>query len=70
MSGLLPAITGGLVRAIIPFAAAKGIDLDNEQAEQIVQGLVVLATVAWSAWQKLRQRDKVEKAAVTGVVPA
>lgn len=52
MGGLLPAMTGGLVRALIPFAAAKGIDLDNDQAEQIVQGLVVALTVAWSAFNK------------------
>lgn len=69
MNGLLPAITGGIVRALVPFLAAKGVDMDNDQAEQVVQGLIVAATVAWSAWQKLRQKAKVEDAAMTGVVP-
>lgn len=69
MNGLLPAITGGIVRALIPFAAAKGIDLDNEQAEQLVQAGVVLLTIAWTVIQKVGQRDKVKQAAVTGIVP-
>ena len=51
------------------YLVPKGIDLDNNQAEQIIQGLIVLATVGWSAWQKLRQRDKVTTAAATGIVP-
>lgn len=62
MSGLLPAMTGGLVRALIPFAAAKGIDLDNDQAEQIVQGLIVVATVAWSAFNKWQADSKLKDA--------
>lgn len=66
MGGLLSAMTGGLVRALIPFAAAKGIDLDNDQAEQIVQGLVVVATVAWSAFGKWQADQRVKVAAATG----
>lgn len=62
MSGLLPAITGGAVRALVPFLAAKGIDLDNDQAEQIVQGLIVALTVAWSAWRKVEADAKLKDA--------
>lgn len=66
MNGLLPAITGGIVRALIPFAAAKGIDLDNDQAEQLVQGAFVVLTVLWSVFQKFSQHEKVEQAAASG----
>lgn len=68
MNGLLPAISGGIVRALIPFFAAKGIDLDNDQAEQLVQGAVVLLTIAWTVIQKIGQQAKVKEAAATGLV--
>jgi len=66
MNSLLPSITGGIVRALIPFAAAKGIDLDNDQAEQLVQGGIELFTVLWSVFQKFSQHEKVEQAAADG----
>lgn len=69
MTGLLPAITGGIVRALMAFAAGHGVELGNDQAEVIVQGLLAAGTVGWTVIQKIGQKAKVEKAAVTGVVP-
>lgn len=69
MSGLLPAITGGIVRALMAFAAGHGVELGNDQAETIVQGLLAAGTVVWTVVQKTRADAKVKHAAATGIVP-
>lgn len=68
MSGLLPAITGGLVRALMAFAAGHGIELGNDQAETVVQAVLAVVPVVWTIVQKMRQQDKVKHAALTGIV--
>ena len=69
MSGLLPAITGGVVRTLMAFAAGHGIELGNDQAETIVQALLAMGSVAWTVVQKTRADQKVKQAAATGIVP-
>lgn len=69
MTGLLPAITGGVVRALMAFAAGHGVELGNDQAELIVQGLLAAGSVAWTIIQKMRADEKVKTAAATGIVP-
>lgn len=69
MNGLLPAITGGIVRALMAFAAGHGIELGNDQAEVIVQGLLAAGSVVWTVVQKTRADQKVKQAAATGIVP-
>ncbi len=69
MSGLLPAITGGVVRAIMAFAAGHGIELGNDQAETIVQGLLAVGSVVWTVVQKMQADKKTRHAAATGMVP-
>lgn len=69
MTSLLPAITGGVVRALMMFAAGYGVELGNDQAEVIVQGFLAVLTVGWTVVQKLMAAKKVEKAAATGIVP-
>ncbi|CAB4187502.1 hypothetical protein UFOVP1601_35 [uncultured Caudovirales phage] len=69
MSGLLPAISGGVVRALMAFAAGHGIELGNDQAETIVQSLLAIGSVVWTIVQKVRSDQKVKHAAATGIVP-
>lgn len=69
MNGLLPAITGGIVRALMAFAAGYGVELGNDQAEVIVQGLLAAGSVVWTVVQKTRADQKVKQAAATGIVP-
>lgn len=69
MTGLLPAITGGIVRALMAFAAGHGIELGNDQAETIVQAALAIGSVVWTVIQKTRADQKVKQAAATGVVP-
>lgn len=66
MTSLLPAITGGIVRALMAFAAGYGVELGNDQAEQLVQGALVVGTVAWTVVEKWLAARRVEKAAITG----
>ena len=69
MSGLLPAISGGVVRALMAFAAGHGIELGNDQAETIVQSLLAIGSVGWTIVQKVRSDRTVKHAALTGIVP-
>ena len=69
MNGLLPAISGGLVRALMAFAAGYGVELGNDQAETVVQALLAVGSVVWTVVQKTRADQKVKHAALTGIVP-
>ena len=69
MNGLVPAISGGLVRTLMAFAAGHGVELGNDQAETVVQAVLAVVPVVWTIVQKIRQQGKVQKAAATGVVP-
>ena len=69
MNGLLPAISGGLVRALMAFAAGYGVELGNDQAETVVNGLLAAGSVVWTVVQKMRADAKVKHAALTGIVP-
>lgn len=69
MNGLLPAISGGLVRALMAFAAGYGVELGNDQAETVVNGLLAASSVVWTVVQKMRADAKVKHAALTGIVP-
>lgn len=69
MSGLLPAVTGGVVRALMAFAAGHGVELGNDQAETIVQGLLAAGSVVWTVIQKKQADDKLRRAAATGLIP-
>ena len=69
MLGLLPAIAGGLARALLAFAAGHGVDLGSDQADAIVQGLLALVAVAWTVVNKLSADQRVKQAASTGLVP-
>lgn len=68
MTGLLPAISGGVARALMAFAAGYGVDLGNEQAETIVNALLAVGSVLWTVVQKIRADRKVKQAAATGIV--
>ena len=68
MSSLIPAISGGLVRALMAFAAGYGVDLGNEQAEQIANGVLAVGSVVWTVLHKVRTDRKVKLAAATGII--
>lgn len=70
MSSLLPAIGGGLARAVMMFAAGYGVDLGNEQAETIANGLLGAGSVIWTVVQKMRTDRKIKQAAATGIIPS
>lgn len=57
------------MRALMAFAAGHGIELGNDQAETIVQGLLAVGSVVWTVWQKMQADAKVKHAAATGIVP-
>lgn len=68
MTGLLPAISGGLVRALMAFASGYGVELGNDTAEAIVQGLLAGGSVGWTILDKFRRDRAVKRAAATGIV--
>jgi len=69
MNPFASALVGAVVRWLLTIAAAQGVALSDDQATQIVSGLVALAMLGWSWWQKQNQAKAVVKAADTGVVP-
>jgi hypothetical protein len=54
MKELLPALTGAAVRAVLQIAAGAGLVVAPDAETQIVAGLVAIATLAWSFFQKKR----------------
>ena len=69
MNPFASALVGAVVRWLLTIAAAQGVALSDDQATQIVSGLVALAMLGWSWLQKRNQAKAVVKAADTGVVP-
>ena len=69
MNPFISALIGSVVRWLITVAAAQGVALSDDQATQIVSGLIALGMLGWSWKQKQGQAKAVEKAADTGVVP-
>lgn len=62
MSPLLKALSGTLVRALMLFAGANGMDIGDEQAETVVNGLLIAIPLIWSAYQKWSANEKIESA--------
>lgn len=66
-------VIGSIVRQVLTFGAgflvAKGIG-DIDTWNQLIGGLLVVASSAWSIWQKKKAADAVKTAAATGQVPA
>lgn len=52
MNPFVSALAGSAVRWLVTFTAAHGVALADDQATQIVSGLVALGMLGWSAWQK------------------
>lgn len=69
MNPFISALAGAVVRWLITIAAAQGVALSDDQATQIVSGVIALGMLAWSAYQKRGQSKAVTEAAKTGIVP-
>ena len=59
---MMQAIAGTLVRAVMMFAAAQGVELGNDQAETIVNGLLAIGSVAWGILHKVNVDKKIKEA--------
>jgi hypothetical protein len=67
MNPMIRAMIGGVCRILIPFAAAKGIDLDNAKLESAIEGGVLALMCAFSIYQKWKVSARIEKAKATGL---
>lgn len=52
MNPLVSAFAGSAVRFLITVAASHGVALSDDNATQIVSGLVAAGMFGWSIWQK------------------
>lgn len=69
MNPFISALIGSVVRWLITVAAAQGVALSDDQATQIVSGLVALGMLLWSWKQKKGSDVAVKTAAATGNDP-
>ena len=69
MNPIVSALVGSAVRWLVTMAAAHGVALADDQATQIVSGLVALGMLGWSAYQKKNSDKAVKTAAATGTDP-
>jgi hypothetical protein len=69
MNPLYVAFAASAARWVVTIAASQGVALADDQATQIVSGVIAVAMLAWS-WLKAKKQDRdVKLAAKTGVVP-
>ena len=66
MNPLTTAMAGAAVRWLMVFAGAHGVELGSEQAETIVNALLVLGPLVWSLVHK-KKVDTAIKDAKAGV---
>lgn len=52
----MTAILGGIVRAVLAYAGGTQAVSDND-VEQVIGALALLASIAWSVYQKVNVRD-------------
>lgn len=62
MNPVLKAIGAAAVRWLMIFAGAHGVELGSDQAEPIVNGLLLAIPLAWSFYQKWRAHQQIESA--------
>lgn len=62
MNPLVQSLSGMAVRALMMLAGAHGVELGNDQAETIVNALLIVGALAWSAFQKWRAHDRIQTA--------
>ena len=62
MNPMVQAMAGSLVRALMMFAGAQGIELGNEQAETIVNAILVIGSVGWSLVHKKKVDQAIKEA--------
>ena len=68
MNPLVTSLVGSGVRWLVTVAAARGVAVSDDQATQVVMGLVTLLPLLWSGVQKYRADQKLEQAKA-GVLP-
>lgn len=55
---LLSPILGSIVRWLITLLAAHGVTVAGDAQTQLLNGLLALAAIAWSVWQKYKASKK------------
>lgn len=63
MNPMYKAMAAGVARALIAFAAAKGIQLDNELVEFALQAGIMFGVAGWSVYQKYKVDRKLKTVA-------
>ena len=62
MNPLVKALGAAAVRWLMAIAGAHGVELGNDQAEQIVNAALIAVPLIWSAYQKWRTSDTIKDA--------
>ena len=62
MNPLLKAFTGTAVRALMLIAGASGVELGNEQADTLVNAVLIVVPILLSLYQKWRAHRTIEDA--------
>ena len=59
MNPVTKAIAGGLTRHLLVMMGTYGVELPFDALEPVINGLLILGPLAWSAWQKKKTVDPV-----------
>lgn len=62
MNPVLKALSGAVVRWLMVFAGAHGVELGSEQAETLVNAALIVVPLLWSAYQKVRTHETIKDA--------
>jgi len=62
MNPMNQAIAAAAVRWLMVLAGANGVELGNDQAESIVNGLLMAVPLVWGIYQKWRTEQKIKDA--------
>lgn len=68
MNPMVKAMAAAGVRWLMAIAGAHGVELGNDQAETLVNAVLVAVPIVWSVYQKFRVDKKIKKVAETGLV--
>lgn len=62
MNPVIKAMAASAVRWLMVFAGAHGVELGSEQAETIVNALLVIIPLLWGFYQKWRTGEVIKEA--------
>lgn len=62
MNPVLKAFAGACVRWLMAIAGAHGVELGNDQAETIIDAVLILVPIVWSFIHKINVHEKIKEA--------